>query len=123
MTRKARIDATGALQHTICHGIGHRKIFGTDEDRDEFVERLGAYAKLVKAKNRKQQRLEAVGDELYTSDKSSLFGIRPDGLTFQHSGKFSILFFQIFPFQQGINDNFSRHRQTVEIPVDRAAFE
>ena len=42
MPRKARIDAPGALQHIIGRGIERRKIFWTDADRDDFVERLGA---------------------------------------------------------------------------------
>ena len=41
MPRKARIDAPGALQHIIFRGIERRKIFWTDEDRDDFVGRLG----------------------------------------------------------------------------------
>jgi REP element-mobilizing transposase RayT/DNA-binding MarR family transcriptional regulator len=41
MPRKARIDAPGGLQHIISRGIERRKIFWTDEDRDDFVERLG----------------------------------------------------------------------------------
>jgi REP element-mobilizing transposase RayT len=41
MPRQARIDAPGALQHIICRGIERRKIFWTDYDRDNFVDRLG----------------------------------------------------------------------------------
>jgi putative transposase len=41
MSRKARIDAIGALQHIICRGIERCKIFRDDADRDNFVERLG----------------------------------------------------------------------------------
>jgi len=41
MPRKARIDAPGALHHIIVRGIGRRKIFNGDSDRDFFVERLG----------------------------------------------------------------------------------
>lgn len=41
MPRKARIDAPGALHHIIARGIGRRKVFDDDEDRDFFVERLG----------------------------------------------------------------------------------
>lgn len=40
MPRKARIDAPGALQHIICRGIERRRIFWTDEDRDDFLQRL-----------------------------------------------------------------------------------
>lgn len=41
MPRKARIDAPGALHHIIVRGIERRKIFYDDEDRDNFLERLG----------------------------------------------------------------------------------
>lgn len=42
MPRKARIDAPGALHHIIVRGIERRKIFYDDEDRNNFLERLGA---------------------------------------------------------------------------------
>jgi REP-associated tyrosine transposase len=41
MPRKARIDAPGALHHIIARGIGRRKVFDDDVDRDFFIERLG----------------------------------------------------------------------------------
>jgi len=41
MPRKARIDAAGALHHIIVRGIERRRIFSDDQDRDNFVERLG----------------------------------------------------------------------------------
>jgi putative transposase len=41
MPRKARIDAPGALQHIIVRGIERRPIFCDDQDRDNFIERLG----------------------------------------------------------------------------------
>jgi hypothetical protein len=41
MPRKARIDAAGALHHIIVRGIGRRKIFWDDADRDSFVNWLG----------------------------------------------------------------------------------
>jgi hypothetical protein len=41
MPRKARIDAPGALHHIIVRGIECRRIFSDDQDRDNFVERLG----------------------------------------------------------------------------------
>ena len=42
MPRKARIDATpGALHHIVARGIGRRKVFDGNDDRDFFVERLG----------------------------------------------------------------------------------
>lgn len=40
MPRKARIDAAGALHHIIGRGIEKRKIFMTDSDRDDFLERV-----------------------------------------------------------------------------------
>ena len=40
MPRKARIDAPGVLQHVIIRGIERRKIFVTDEDRQDFIHRL-----------------------------------------------------------------------------------
>ncbi len=39
--RKARIDAAGAQHHIIVRGIERRRIFSEDQDRDNFVERLG----------------------------------------------------------------------------------
>ena len=41
MPRKARIDAPGALHHIIIRGIERRRIFSGDQDRDNFIERLG----------------------------------------------------------------------------------
>ena len=41
MPRQARIDAPGALHHVMCRGIERRKIFLDDQDRRDFVERLG----------------------------------------------------------------------------------
>ena len=41
MPRKARIDAPGALHHIIVRGIERRRIFSDDQDRDNFIERLG----------------------------------------------------------------------------------
>jgi hypothetical protein len=41
MPRKARIDAPVALQHIILRGINRRKIFFDDNDRDDFLDRLG----------------------------------------------------------------------------------
>ena len=41
MPRKARIDAPGALHHIIVRGIERRRIFSNDQDRDNFIERLG----------------------------------------------------------------------------------
>ena len=42
MPRKARIDVPGALHHIIVRGIERRRIFSDDQDRDNFVERLGS---------------------------------------------------------------------------------
>ena len=41
MPRKARIDAPGALHHIIGRGIERRKIFWDDDDRENFLKRLG----------------------------------------------------------------------------------
>jgi REP element-mobilizing transposase RayT len=41
MPRKARIDTAGALHHIIVRGIERRKIFYDNDDRDNFLERLG----------------------------------------------------------------------------------
>ena len=40
MPRKARIDTPGALHHVIIRGIERRKIFRSDYDRNNFVNRL-----------------------------------------------------------------------------------
>jgi REP element-mobilizing transposase RayT len=41
MPRQARIDAPGVLHHVIIRGIERRKIFRDNQDRDDFIERLG----------------------------------------------------------------------------------
>lgn len=41
MPRQARIDAPGALHHIIMRGIEKRPIFRDDQDRDNFLARLG----------------------------------------------------------------------------------
>ena len=41
MPRQARIDAPGALHHVMVRGIERRRIFLDNQDRDNFVERLG----------------------------------------------------------------------------------
>ena len=41
MPRQARIDAPGAVHHIIARGIERGKIFRDDQDRDDFVHRLG----------------------------------------------------------------------------------
>ena len=41
MPRKARIDVPGALQHLIIRGIERKRIFRDDQDRDDFLNRLG----------------------------------------------------------------------------------
>ncbi|ETR70102.1 MAG: hypothetical protein OMM_09067 [Candidatus Magnetoglobus multicellularis str. Araruama] len=40
MTRKARIDAPGALHHVIVRGIERTKIFRSNNDRKNFLHRL-----------------------------------------------------------------------------------
>lgn len=40
--RSASIDAPGALHHMIARGIGRRRIFDDDADRNAFLDRLGA---------------------------------------------------------------------------------
>jgi REP element-mobilizing transposase RayT len=40
MPRKDRIDAPGAVHHIIIRGIERRKIFRSDPDRSDFIERL-----------------------------------------------------------------------------------
>lgn len=40
MSRQARLDAPGVLQHVICRGIERRDIFADDVDREDFVGRL-----------------------------------------------------------------------------------
>jgi REP element-mobilizing transposase RayT len=42
MPRKARLDAPGAVHHIIIRGIERRKIFRSDPDRSDFIERLAA---------------------------------------------------------------------------------
>jgi hypothetical protein len=42
MPGKTCIDAPGALHHIIVWGIERRKIFYDDDDRNNFLERLGA---------------------------------------------------------------------------------
>ena len=41
MPRQARIDAPGAVHHIIARGIERGKIFRDDEDRENFIARLG----------------------------------------------------------------------------------
>ena len=41
MPRKGRIDAPGALHHVIVRGIERRKIFRSDYDRKNFLNRIG----------------------------------------------------------------------------------
>ena len=41
MPRQARIDAPGALHHVMCRGIERRDIFRDNQDRRNFVDRLG----------------------------------------------------------------------------------
>jgi REP-associated tyrosine transposase len=48
MPRQARIDAPGALHHIIIRGIERRRIFTDDQDRDNFIERLGEIVRETK---------------------------------------------------------------------------
>jgi REP element-mobilizing transposase RayT len=41
MPRKARLDVSGALHHIMVRGISKTDIFGDDQDRTRFLERLG----------------------------------------------------------------------------------
>ena len=41
MPRKARIDMPGALHHLIIRWIERKRIFRDDQDRNNFLERLG----------------------------------------------------------------------------------
>jgi hypothetical protein len=41
MPRKSRIDAPGAMHHIIVRGIDRQIIFENDEDRNNFIGRLG----------------------------------------------------------------------------------
>ena len=40
MPRTARLDVPGVLHHVMIRGIERRKIFRTDKDREDFIERL-----------------------------------------------------------------------------------
>jgi len=42
MPRNARLDAPGALHHIMVRGINKAAIFNDDQDRNKFLERLGA---------------------------------------------------------------------------------
>ena len=44
MPRSARLDAPGVLHHVIGRGIEKGPIFLTDEDRNDFLSRLGLLA-------------------------------------------------------------------------------
>ena len=44
MPRSARLDAPGVLHHVMGRGIEKRRIFLTDEDRQDFLSRLGLLA-------------------------------------------------------------------------------
>ncbi len=44
MPRKARIDAPGGLHHIIVRGIERRKIVSDDQDRRDFISRMGTIA-------------------------------------------------------------------------------
>ena len=42
MSRRARIDAPGALHHIVIRGIERKAIFKDDTDREDFFERLSS---------------------------------------------------------------------------------
>jgi putative transposase len=44
MPRQARLDSPGTLHHVMIRGIEQRRIVNDDQDRREFVQRLGALA-------------------------------------------------------------------------------
>jgi putative transposase len=44
MPRQARLDAPGTLHHVIVRGIERRKIVDNDQDRQDFVSRMGSIA-------------------------------------------------------------------------------
>jgi REP element-mobilizing transposase RayT len=44
MSRQARLDAPGTLHHVIVRGIERRKIVNSDQDRKDFVSRMGTIA-------------------------------------------------------------------------------
>jgi putative transposase len=45
MPRLARLDAPGVLYHVMGRGIERRKIFQSDTDRNDFIDRLSALAR------------------------------------------------------------------------------
>ncbi|MFV9644719.1 MAG: hypothetical protein ACNYWU_02740 [Desulfobacterales bacterium] len=44
MPRQARLDAPGTLHHVIIRGIERKKIVSYDQDRQDFVARMGTIA-------------------------------------------------------------------------------
>ena len=50
MPGRSRIDAAGALHHVMVRGIERGDVFGSDTDRDHFVERLAEVLEDTKAK-------------------------------------------------------------------------
>jgi len=44
MPRQARLDAPGTLHHVMIRGIERKSIFRDDQDRKDFVARLGNLA-------------------------------------------------------------------------------
>ena len=45
MPRRARLDSPGTLHHVIVRGIEKRRIVDDDQDRKNFISRLGKLAK------------------------------------------------------------------------------
>ncbi|MGA3085100.1 MAG: hypothetical protein ABSE95_09920 [Thermodesulfobacteriota bacterium] len=60
MPRQAIIDAPGALQHVIIKEIEQSKIFRDDEDREEFLRRLGKLVQQTETKCYAWALIEAV---------------------------------------------------------------
>jgi len=48
MPRKSRIDTPGALHHIIARGIDRSQIFENDDDRNQFLTRIGDILKETK---------------------------------------------------------------------------
>jgi len=45
MARQARLDAPGTLHHVMIRGIERSAIFKDDDDRQDFISRMGVLAK------------------------------------------------------------------------------
>jgi DNA-binding transcriptional regulator YdaS (Cro superfamily) len=76
MPRQSRIDVPGALHHIIVRGIERRKIFNDDQDRNNFLERMGTIIEHFE----RQYALKAKGVDLVTTAAraAELLGIKTD---------------------------------------------